>query len=73
MIDVNGLSVSYGRGMPDVISDMSFRLGRGSVLNVLGQNAVGKTTLIRTLTRELRGYKGSARIAGREITEYSIR
>ena len=73
MIEVSGLSVSYGKGMPDVISGMSFNLDRGSVLNVLGQNAVGKTTLIRTLTRELRGYRGSARIAGREITDYSIR
>ncbi len=73
MIEVSGLSVTYGRGMPDVINNMSFDLDRGCVLNILGQNAAGKTTLIRTLTRELRGYRGSVRIAGREITDYSIR
>lgn len=73
MIRVDNLSVSYGKGMPDVISNMSFRLEKGCILNVLGQNAVGKTTLIRTLMRELQNYRGSIQVAGKEIGSYSIR
>ena len=64
MIKVDNLSVSYGKGLPNIISDMSFELGKGNILNILGQNAVGKTTLIRTLMRELPNYKGSINIAG---------
>lgn len=73
MIRVNNLSVSYGKGMPDVINDMAFRLEKGSILNILGQNAAGKTTLIRTLMRELQNYRGTVSVAGREISSYSIR
>lgn len=73
MIKVENLSVSYGKGMPDVICDMSFELEKGCILNILGQNAVGKTTLIRTLMRELQNYRGSIKVGGSEISSYSIR
>ena len=73
MIKVDNLSVSYGKGMPDVISNMSFELEKGCILNILGQNAVGKTTLIRTLMREITNYSGSVKVAGNEIGSYSIR
>ncbi len=73
MIKVDNLSVSYGKGLPDVISNMSFEVGKGCILNILGQNAVGKTTLIRCLMRELQNYRGSIQVAGREVSSYSIR
>lgn len=73
MIKVENLSVSYGKGMPDVIRDMNFDLEKGCILNILGQNAVGKTTLIRTLMRELQNYRGSIKVGGNEISSYSIR
>ena len=73
MIKVDRISVSYGNGLPDVISDMSFELGKGNILNILGQNAVGKTTLIRAIMRELQPYKGSIKIDGEDIGNYSIR
>lgn len=73
MIKVDNLSVSYGKGLPDVISNMSFELDKGCILNILGQNAVGKTTLIRTLMRELQNYRGSVKVCGKEISSYSIR
>ena len=72
MIKVDNLSVSYGKGLPDIIRDMSFELGKGCILNILGQNAVGKTTLIRTLMRELQNYRGSVKVGGKEISSYSI-
>ena len=73
MIKVENLSVSYGKGLPDVICDLSFELEKGCILNILGQNAVGKTTLIRTLMRELQNYRGSIKVGGNEISSYSIR
>lgn len=73
MIKVENLSVSYGKGLPDVICDMSFELEKGCILNILRQNAVGKTTLIRTLMRELQNYRGSIKVGVNEISSYSIR
>ena len=73
MIKVNNLSVSYGKGLSDVISGMSFELEKGCILNILGQNAVGKTTLIRTLMRDLPDFRGSIMVAGNDIGSYSIR
>lgn len=72
MIKVNNLSVSYGKGLPNIICDMNFELEKGCILNILGQNAVGKTTLIRTLMRELPNYSGSISIDGQNISSYSI-
>ena len=73
MIKVDNLSVSYGKELPDVIRNMSFELEKGCILNILGQNAVGKTTLIRTLMRELQNYRGAISVGGKEISTYSIR
>lgn len=73
MIRVDNLSVSYGKGLPNVITNLSFKLQKGCILNILGQNAVGKTTLIRTLIRELQGYSGSVMVKGIEVGNYCIR
>ena len=73
MINVDNLSVSYAKGLPNVINDMSFHVEKGSILNILGQNAVGKTTLIRTLMRELNYNGGSITVGGKQISDYSIR
>ncbi|MEY3977314.1 MAG: hypothetical protein RLZZ284_170 [Actinomycetota bacterium] len=46
----NGLRKSYGG--PDVFHDVSFDLGRGERLLVLGLNGAGKTSLLRILAGE---------------------
>lgn len=73
MIKINKLTVSYGKGLPNIIHDMSFDLKSGEILNILGQNAVGKTTLIKTLMKELNTYTGKIEIDGRNIQSYSVK
>lgn len=73
MVEVKDLSVSYGKGIPNIIEGMTFNIEKGTILNVLGQNAVGKTTLIKTLMRNLPGYKGTILVGGNDIREYSIK
>jgi ATPase subunit of ABC transporter with duplicated ATPase domains len=51
------LAKSYGG--PPVFSDVSFSLGRGERLLVLGLNGAGKTTLLRILMGELRADGGT--------------
>jgi ATPase subunit of ABC transporter with duplicated ATPase domains len=48
VVNVTGLSQSYGG--PPVFEDVSFDLGRGETLLVLGLNGAGKTSLLRVLS-----------------------
>lgn len=73
MIKIDNLSVAYDKTLPLVIKDLSFSLEKGCILNILGQNAVGKTTLIKTLMRELHNYNGSIKVKNVEIGDYSIK
>jgi ATPase subunit of ABC transporter with duplicated ATPase domains len=48
VLTVDGLAKSYGG--PPVFSDVSFSVGRGERLLILGLNGAGKTSLLRILT-----------------------
>ncbi len=57
LLSVERLSAGYGRAV--VLSDVTFRLGEGEALAVLGRNGVGKTTLIDSLVGVTRRFAGS--------------
>ncbi len=65
LLAVNGLSAGYGRAV--VLSDVSFRLGAGEAMAVLGRNGVGKTTLIDSVVGVTRRFDGSLILDGREL------
>ena len=73
MIKIDNLSVAYDKTLPLIINNLSLTLEKGCILNILGQNAVGKSTLIKTLMRELRSYNGSIQVKDVDISEYSIK
>ena len=54
----DGLAKSYGGGAP-VFGDVSFDVGRGERLLVLGLNGAGKTSLLRILMGETEADEGS--------------
>ncbi|MGB0681478.1 MAG: metal ABC transporter ATP-binding protein [Magnetovibrionaceae bacterium] len=57
LLAADGLALGYG-AVP-VVSELSFRLGQGDVLAVIGHNGSGKSTLIRTLLGGLDPLAGS--------------
>jgi ATPase subunit of ABC transporter with duplicated ATPase domains len=60
VLEVEGLTKGYGG--PPVFSDVSFDLGRGERLMIMGLNGAGKTSLLRLLAAETTPDAGSFRL-----------
>ena len=63
---------AFGRGGGDVddptfwaIKDVSFEVGAGEALGIIGRNGAGKSTILKLLTRILKPTRGSSRVIGR--------
>jgi branched-chain amino acid transport system ATP-binding protein len=67
MLDVSGIDVWYGKN--HVLRDVSFKVGEGEVVALVGSNAAGKTTTMRSLMglKELRA--GTVRLAGADLSQ----
>lgn len=61
ILELKNAAFRYTREGKDVLSDLSFSLGRGEVFAVIGANGAGKTTLLRLLSGEYKPYSGKRR------------
>ena len=62
MIEVEGLTRKYGDLV--AVDDVSFSIGKGEVVGLLGHNGAGKTTIMRMLTGYIEPTAGSVVIDG---------
>ena len=62
---LEGVNALYGDS--HVLRDVSFSLGKGRVLALLGRNGAGKTTCMNTVIGFLRARSGDIRLFGRSI------
>jgi ABC-type branched-subunit amino acid transport system ATPase component len=65
MLEVANLHAGYGNIA--VLRDVSFSLGRGEIIGVLGRNGMGKSTLIRALSGSILPSSGSIAVDGENI------
>jgi ABC-2 type transport system ATP-binding protein len=65
MLEVNGLSKSYGKQM--AISGVSFRADRGETIGLLGPNGAGKTTTVSIIAGLLNADSGEVLIEGNKV------
>ncbi|WP_369372087.1 dipeptide ABC transporter ATP-binding protein [Promicromonospora sp. Populi] len=68
LLRVEGLSVAYGR--TEVVSDVSFALGRGESLALIGESGSGKSTIARSVLRLLPdggAARGRVEFEGRDV------
>ncbi len=68
MLQVNNVSAFYEN--KKALNDVSFEVQKGEWLMLLGANGAGKTSLIKTLCREIK-YSGDITLLGKNIHEYS--
>lgn len=59
ILEANNLTVDFSE--KHVLNDLSFNLRRGEFLSVVGQNGVGKTTLIKIILGQLKPSKGNVK------------
>lgn len=65
------LRVSYGG--PDVLTGLTTVIPEGQITAIVGPNASGKSTLLRTLARLLRPSQGAVRLDGADIARQPTR
>ncbi len=65
MIEVESLSRRYGD--LTAVDDVSFHIGRGEVVGLLGHNGAGKTTIMKMMTGFLEPTSGTIRVGGLEM------
>lgn len=61
-LSIDGLTVAYGARK--VLDGLELHIGRGEIFGLLGPNAAGKTTLIRTICGRLKPADGLVRVSG---------
>ncbi|MEY4391641.1 MAG: hypothetical protein RLZZ544_350 [Actinomycetota bacterium] len=66
LLEVNDLHVFYGR--IEAIKGISFTVGEGEVVTLIGANGAGKTTTLRTLSGVRPVAQGSVMFDGQDIT-----
>ncbi|HZA32940.1 MAG TPA: ATP-binding cassette domain-containing protein, partial [Propionibacteriaceae bacterium] len=62
-VDLSGVSYALPDGRP-LLDEVSFRVGEGSVVALVGANGSGKTTLLRIIAGDLAPTAGSISRSG---------
>jgi branched-chain amino acid transport system ATP-binding protein len=65
MLRIEGVNAYYGR--TQVLRNVSFEVGQGEVVAILGANGAGKTTTLKVISGQLKSYHGLISFCGREI------
>ena len=73
ILSAEGLSVGYhksGKELP-VLDNLRFDLKKGELVCLMGPNGVGKSTLIKTLSRAQQPLSGNIQLEGIALADYS--
>jgi branched-chain amino acid transport system ATP-binding protein len=65
MLAVDGLNAWYGAAQ--ILFDLSFQVGRGEVVALMGRNGAGKSTTMKALMALIVRRSGTVRFAGEDI------
>ncbi len=65
LLEIKGLNAGYG--MIPVLRDVSFTIGKGDLIALVGSNGAGKTTLIKTISGLIQPTAGDIILHGKSI------
>jgi len=66
MLEIKDLHAYYGKS--HIIQGMSFSVGEGEIISILGRNGVGRSTTIKAIMGEVE-HTGSIKFKGEEISQ----
>lgn len=67
MLELQGINSFYGRA--HILRDLSFTVGEGEVVSLLGRNGAGKTTTVKSIMQLVKPASGSVRFNELELTD----
>ena len=70
VIEVKNFSKSYGDFA--AVRDLSFNVGQGEIVGLVGMNGAGKTTTLRAITGILRPTSGTVSIGGHNLEDEAV-
>lgn len=70
-IEFKNVFFKYDNADNDMLKDISFRIGKGQKIGIIGSSGSGKTTIINLLLRHIDATKGSILINGIDIKDYT--
>jgi ABC-2 type transport system ATP-binding protein len=68
LVSVQGLAGGYSRQRP-VLHDLTFEVGRGEMVGLIGLNGAGKSTTIKHILGLMHPHAGEIRLKGRLLAE----
>ncbi len=66
VIELNNITVSYDHRI--ILDDVSFKLGNGDFVYLIGETGAGKSSFLRLIYRDLMPDQGSVNVADMEVT-----
>ena len=67
MLDVKDINVYYGN--IHAVKDVSFKVGDGEIVTLIGANGAGKSTILKTISGLLRSKTGTVTFDGENISQ----
>lgn len=73
VLETQNLTIGYynKKGGTPVSSNISFELKQGELIGLVGANGIGKSTLLRTLTKVQKPLEGNIFIQSKKLTDYT--
>lgn len=65
MLELHSINSHYGKA--HILSDISFQVGKGEVVSLLGRNGAGKTTTVKSIMQLVKPTSGKVLLEGTEL------
>ena len=72
MVEFQNVAMRYGKSEEEALSNISFSAERGQTIGIIGGTGSGKSSLVHLIPRFYDVSKGSVRIEGVDVRDYSL-